>query len=282
MESPPGVLWTPTFAPPAPAKFHRASPSYKAELLLTRLRDTAQVAGETTSQVHKNMNTRSPALPASGRRTSWELEGSNLRKGNENLSGNHEGEGALNLFGGSISVEITSLFTTSVPEPEPRRKEKSKKQKPLLPNEESMMKFLKKTNTPISSETAANSQSQSQHSSQSSTQSSRPAATLVPSPEDFRGIDAFCGFLRDEEAIVERCVKNEVVAIVFSWTDGTSTHSVTSSKLCTPSKPCGSWNCICDRNLRSQLTLTPPLGALLLLGNDPTNPYYLSLGAKGH
>jgi hypothetical protein len=279
-------LWKPTFVPPAPAKIHRASPAYKAQLLLMSFRERGHGTLE-LSQSSANNSTRSP-------------EGSSQKNGNENLCGNLEGNEPralkqMKLFGGNLSVEVTSLrVQATIPEESKKREKPPKKPKLSLPTEESMTKFLtsSKMDSSSTSQTAVTSRSPS--SSQSSTQSVRrelacvtTATTTVPSPspDDFKGIELFCRNAASSkeslEAIVAMSMKNEVIAIVFFWTDGTSTHSVTSNKLCTPSKPCGAWNCSCDKNLRSELSLCPPIGALLLLGDDTAHPYFLPLGPKG-
>lgn len=100
--------------------------------------------------------------------------------------------------------------------------------------------------------------------------------------EDFQGIETFCrnsagSSSHSLEITILKCFNANILSLVFFWSNGTSNHSISSKKLCTPSKSCNIWNCCCDRNLRIKISHNPPLGVLICLENDLIHPYYLPL-----
>jgi hypothetical protein len=273
--------WKPTFAPPAPLSFHAASPARKAHILLAcsrfplddrKKRSPASSSGsENIGQAHRNLT--APELAPTKQ---------------------------LKLFGGEISVEVSSLFSTQrsdtaavTSQPtETKKKERTKKPKVPRPTEESIAKFFEPKNPtqpavpiPQSNQAPQTRVQETVVAASAVAPAAAPAAAQSTRPEDFKGIETFCRNAGSSpeslQAIATKCESNETISLAFLWADGTSTHSVTSTKLCTPSRTCGSWNCSCDRNTRSQLVCEPPLGALLLLGDDLAHPYFLPLGERG-
>eukprot|EP00602_Paraphysomonas_sp_CaronLab_P012565 CAMPEP_0185040530 /NCGR_PEP_ID=MMETSP1103-20130426/38727_1 /TAXON_ID=36769 /ORGANISM="Paraphysomonas bandaiensis, Strain Caron Lab Isolate" /LENGTH=774 /DNA_ID=CAMNT_0027579881 /DNA_START=309 /DNA_END=2633 /DNA_ORIENTATION=+ len=113
-----------------------------------------------------------------------------------------------------------------------------------------------------------------------------PADTSVQqridnSSKAFHGIEKFCRNAGSCEKglnlLVNKCQATSTVAVAVVWTDGTSSHADTSRRLCVPSRPCPSWNCTCDRHIRSQQAVRPLLGAVFCLSSEPAVAYFLPL-----
>lgn len=85
-----------------------------------------------------------------------------------------------------------------------------------------------------------------------------PSSTASHFWSDISGVEYFCrnaGSCSQSLARFEElCGQSSQIALSVIWEDGTSNHSETSRKLCTPSRPCGRWNCACDRSVRALQT----------------------------
>lgn len=278
-------VWSPTFSPPSPLRTHQLTLDGKANLIYSMWKQ------------------RQRSLNREGEGIGKEVDSTKTFENNENrtacsVSSSAIDQQAISLFDGNVSISMATYLNTdrgisSAVSKESNRKETLHDKKTPL--------------TSINSKTNPRSSSQSVLSSSGSSTSARRApiqSTLVktsqphkkelqclvqtpPSttfqPQDLRGIERFCRYASTDrmQALLDMSLRSGMLALVFFWATGISTHSVTSIKLCTPSKPCHAWNCSCERNIRSMLASTPPDGVLILLGGTTTPSYFLPLGSAG-
>ena len=96
-------------------------------------------------------------------------------------------------------------------------------------------------------------------------------------PEYCQVIGSFDCSIESFIQILTRASKTRISMCLLWDTHHSSTnHMNTTSKLCTPSKPCNRWNCSCERNVRVKQSSIPLIGVFLLLA-DAAQLYYLSL-----
>jgi hypothetical protein len=264
-----GVLLKPSLTPPNPILFHKANVDNKVGIIMGLRKSAIGQAQQSSSSLSAEMCYSEQSKHARVFQSSDKT--SEVRK---KQSGGIDGQ--LELFGGGIVVtrddapstkaeERPLNVTTGAPLSKTsfaamlHQDAAGKRSKPTSKSAPAGNKRLKKDSekeevaTITTNVRAAKAQSLSKPiSTQSGDVVNRTPTNLW---SDISGIEYFCrnaGSCEESLSLFEQlCSQSSQIALCMLWEDGTSNHSETSRKICTPSRPCGRWNCACDRSVRA-------------------------------
>jgi len=114
-----------------------------------------------------------------------------------------------------------------------------------------------------------------------------PSIFMKTNRFDENNLPEYCHTIGSTECSIESFIQiltrasKARIGLCLLWDNQhlSTNHLVTTSKLCTPSKPCNWWHCSCERNVRMKQSMIPLVGVFILL-NEVDNLYYLPLNKE--
>lgn len=260
-------LLHPTYNPPAPSKFRNLSTHARFEILAELKSRKIDESLVYSKHDHCNDSSTKSVKPYIVDSASFSLFGGDIvvNKDNVTISNTEKSKNdssnssKTTTSSGSkdssnISAYISSLKTNNVGKrkmPQPSKVGKAPKLTGSTDSND--ISPTTKSFTSSSSKVIEIKVSEKTTSSKNAFDVLRQKGKHVYVANDFIGIESFClnstSSSESLDAFALHCKSSQVIALSILWRDSTS-HAVTSAKLCTPSKPCMMWNCNCDRGKR--------------------------------